>query len=143
MQYRIRRDNQLERGWIGMQKPRGRFQFQLRFWIICWCLMVVTFVSMFSSLDIKARQQQEQLDKLQQVSYAETVRSERLKAQLLSAETDSFREREARRRYGYVRPGTIRFIFDPGTVDTQPVRSEVEPETTETIQTQTDWSNFR
>lgn len=95
-----------------MPKQRGRFVFHLRFWVICAGLLFVIFLPFFRTQDHQAQKQREQLAALQQEQYKETLRGEHLKDQIENSETDSFREREARRRYGYVMPGVIRFTTE-------------------------------
>lgn len=145
--HRITEAYSYEGRWPGMPKPRTRVVFQLRFWLICAGLLFIVFIPIFRSQDFQAQRQREELNKLWQESYDETMRGERLKEQLKYAETDSFRAREARRRYGYVMPGVIRFVAEEvlGTNAVGAVGMEWgAPQAPQTVEAQDeDWSNFR
>ena len=95
-----------------MPKKANRVEFRLRFGLICAALMCVAFIALFRGQDASALRQQKQLAELQEEAYAEGLRGDRLRNQLQAAETAGFREREARRRFGYVRKGVIRFVAD-------------------------------
>ena len=85
--------------------------------------------------------QQEQLEQLQAEATIEAMREERLKDQLRAADSAGFREREARRRFGYVRPGTRRFVADEpwaGYPGVEPAFAPVDPN--EALDK--DWGNF-
>ncbi|MCL2544470.1 MAG: hypothetical protein FWE77_00980 [Clostridia bacterium] len=112
--------------------------------------MLVVFLSIFHGQNAQALRQQEQLSQLQTEAYAETMRGDRLRDQIRMAETMGFREREARRRYGYVRPGVIRFVAEEGLpahpaeqgppiyVGEQPPADFFDPEE----ELDKDWANF-
>ena len=119
-----------------MPKPGNRVQFQLRFWFICAGLMLVIFIPIFRGQNTQALRQQEQLSQLQEEAYAEAMRGDRLRDQLRTAETAGFREREARRRFGYARPGVMRFVAEEGALGYTDIR--VDP--VETLDK--DWANF-
>ncbi len=110
--YRIQKNHNLEGRWAGMPNPKGRVVFQFRFWVLCAVLLVVIFLPIFSKQNGQLASQQGALAELQQQVYEETMRGERLKQQLVNSETDGFREREARQRYGYVMPGVVRFMAE-------------------------------
>ena len=133
-----------------MPNPAKRVMFRLRFLFICAGLMLVVFLSIFHGQNAQALRQQEQLSQLQTEAYAETMRGDRLRDQIRMAETMGFREREARRRYGYVRPGVIRFVAEEGLpahpaeqgppiyVGEQPPADFFDPEE----ELDKDWANF-
>jgi cell division protein FtsB len=86
--------------------------FQLRFWLLCAGLMVMVFVPIFRGPESRARLQQERLDQLRQEVSREAMQGDRLRNRIKMAEKNDYREREARRLYGYVRPGVIRFVAE-------------------------------
>ncbi len=145
--YRIQKKDRFEGRWLGMPKQRGRFVFHLRFWVICAALLFVIFLPLFRAQEHQAQKQREQLAALQQEQYEGILHSERLKNQIENAETDSFREREARRRYGYVMPGIIRFTAEGAVAAPEQdavavfaAPEDAAPQTGET--TDKDWANF-
>ena len=119
-----------------MPKPGKRVEFQLRFWFICAGLMLVIFIPIFRGQNMQAAQQQEQLIQLQEEAYTEALRGDRLREQIRTAGTAGFREREARRRYGYVRPGVIRFVAEEASLTYADVPMDPEEELDK------DWTNF-
>jgi len=103
--------------------------------------MVIVFVPIFYGQNAQALRQQEQLDQLQAEAYAEAMRSDRLRDQIRTAETPGFREREARRRYGFVRPGVIRFVAEEGLLAypaEEPAAVPLDPDE----ELDKDWANF-
>jgi len=98
--------------------------------------MLVIFIPIVRGQNAQALRQQEQLSQLQEEMQAEAMRSDRLRDQIRTAETSGFREREARRRYGYARPGVIRFVAEEGTL----AYTDVPIGADETLDK--DWANF-
>jgi len=98
--------------------------------------MLVIFIPIFRGQNMQAAQQQEQLIQLQEEAYTEALRGDRLREQIRTAETAGFREREARRRYGYVRPGVIRFVAEEASLTYADVPMDPEEELDK------DWTNF-
>jgi len=123
-----------------MSQPKGRVVFRFRFLVICAALLVVIFIPVFRSQDSHARQQRQQLESLQEENYTEVMREAKLRDQLKLTETDGFREREARRRYGYGMPGVMRFVAAEGTNEA-PVAGEAPAAGDEPVLDK-DWSNF-
>jgi len=119
-----------------MPKPGNRVQFQFRFWLICAGLMLVIFIPIFRGQNAQALRQQEELTQLQDEMRVEAMRGDRLRDQIRTAETPGFREREARRRYGYVRPGVIRFVAEEAALD----YADIPIDSEETLDK--DWSSF-
>ena len=133
-----------------MPKPR-RVVFKFRFWVLCAGLLFVFFIPVFRAQNGQAVAQQAQLEQLRKELYTEATRGDRLRDQIRVSETDSFREREARRNYGYVRPGVIRFVAeemltdDAGAFAVYSGGEQDVPEDSPTDYEETldkDWSNF-
>jgi cell division protein FtsB len=131
-----------------MPDQRQPLTFRPRFLLICAAAMVAIFIPIFRSQDGEAQSQQAKLWTLQNEQYAEVTRGEAIKDQLQKAETNAFREREARRRYGYAMPGSIRFVLEDLQLplpleELRPV-FEVLPESAPAAEEaeEKDWSNF-
>jgi len=101
--------------------------------------MLVIFIPIFRGQNALALRQQEQLNQLRIEVYNEAMRSDRLRDQIRTAETLAFREREARRRYGYVRPGVIRFVAEAPSAE-WPQAVNAPADSAETLDK--DWANF-
>ena len=114
---RIVTKNSYEREWTGMPKKGNRVEFRLRFWFICAALMLVASVFLFRGQDARVLRLQEQLAQLQAEEHAEGLRGDRLRDQIQTSETAGFREREARRRFGYVRSNVTRFVAEAPSMD--------------------------
>jgi len=98
-------------------KQGKRVEFRLRFLFLCAALMLAASVLMFRGQDAQVLRLQDQLAQLQAEEYAEGLRGDRLRDQIQLSETAGFREREARRRFGYVRSGITRFVAEEPLAD--------------------------
>lgn len=106
-----------------MPKVKRRIVFRLRFWVLCAAVLLVIFVPIYNTQNRLAEEKKQQLEALQQQQYQEAMRGDELRRQLEYSDTDAFRAREARRSYGYVLPGSIRYIAEEsfGAPDVQAV----------------------
>jgi len=100
-----------------MPKQGNRVEFRLRFLFICAALMLVASVFLFRGQEAQTLRLQDQLAQLQAEEYAEGLRGDRLRDQIQMSETAGFREREARRRFGYVRSEVTRFVAESPSTD--------------------------
>lgn len=138
-----------------MPKIKRRVVFRLRFWVLCAALLFIIFVPIYNSQNRLAEEKKQQLEELQQQQYQEAMRGDELRRQLEYSDTDAFRAREARRSYGYVLPGSIRYVAEDsfGAPDVQavPVMAVQEetmqpdgavPSATQQPALDKDWGNF-
>lgn len=106
-----------------MPKVKRRIAFRLRFWVLCVAVLFAIFVPIYNTQNRLAEEKKQQLEALQQQQYQEAMRGDELRRQLEYSDTDAFRAREARRSYGYVLPGSIRYVVEEsfGVHDVQAV----------------------
>ena len=95
-----------------MPKQAKRARLPLRFWVIGSIVIILLFVPALRRQQDTLTAQQQEIRDLQQQNYEESMRSDQIRAQIAAAGTDRFIEQEARRRYGYMMPGEIRFEMD-------------------------------
>lgn len=124
-----------------MPKQGRRVEFQLRFWFICAALMLIATVVVFRGQDAKAQRLQEQLTQLQEEEYAEGLRGDRLRGQIQMSETAGSRERDGRRRFGYVRPGVTRFVAENPPMDF-PDGEPLDASLDSVLSVSNDWASF-
>lgn len=94
------------------RQRQRRLVLRPRFWLLTLIPAFIIFYTTYQSRTKRIDEQAQLLQSLNQQVYDASMEEVALQNQLSQVGTDPYIEQQARREYGYLKPGEIRFVVD-------------------------------